>query len=107
MNTTRTERGPDFVPVVVHVPDHGRLTCVFYRALMRAKMKQIEAFFPLVFFLFRVLNPSRLKGFPSSFFFPLLLRARKRIKRTRNARRDACFVYKKRQHERYFLPFIG
>ena len=50
MNTTRTERGPDFVPVVVHVPDHGRLTCVFYRALMRAKMKQIEAFFPLVFF---------------------------------------------------------
>jgi len=28
MNTTRTERGPDFVPVVVHVPDHGRLTCV-------------------------------------------------------------------------------
>ncbi len=38
---------------------------------MRAKMKQIEAFFPLVF-LFRVLNPSRLKGFPSSFFFPLL-----------------------------------
>ena len=73
---------------------------------MRAKMKQTEAFSPS-FFLFRVLNPSRLKGFPSSFFFPLLLRARKRIKRTRNARRDACFAYKKRQHERYFLPFIG
>ena len=34
---------------------------------MRAKMKQIEAFFPLVF-LFRVLNPSRLKGL--FFFFP-------------------------------------
>ena len=34
---------------------------------MRAKMKQIEAFFPS-FFLFRVLNPSRLKGFLPSFF---------------------------------------
>ena len=28
MNTTRTERGPDFVPVVVHVPDHSGITCV-------------------------------------------------------------------------------
>ena len=26
-NTTRTKRGPDFVPVIVHVPDHGRLMC--------------------------------------------------------------------------------
>ena len=57
-------------------------------------------------FIFRVLNPSRLKGF-LLFIFPSFLRARERSKRTRNARRDACFAHKKRQHERYFLPFIG
>ena len=27
INTTGTKRGPDFVTVVVHVPDHGRLMC--------------------------------------------------------------------------------
>ena len=42
--------------------------CVFYRALMRAKMKQIWSFFFSLVFLFRVSNPSYNKAFSLSIF---------------------------------------
>ena len=45
MNTTRTERGPDFVPVVVHVPDHGRLTCVLSSTYARKNEAKLKLFF--------------------------------------------------------------
>lgn len=67
MNTTRTERGPDFVPVVVHVPDHGRLMCVLSSTYARKNEANLKLFF-LPGFLFRVFNPSYNNPFLSPFF---------------------------------------
>ena len=67
MNTTRTERGPDFVPVVVHVPDHGGITCVLSSTYARKNEANLKLFF-LPGFLFRVFNPSYNNPFLSPFF---------------------------------------
>ena len=45
MNTTRTERGPDFVPVVVHVPDHSGIMCVLSSTYARKNEANLKLFF--------------------------------------------------------------
>lgn len=68
MNTTRTERGPDFVPVVVHVPDHSGIMCVLSSTYARKNEANLKLFFLPGFLLFRVFNPSYNNPFLSPFF---------------------------------------
>ena len=100
MNTTRTERGPDFVPVVVHVPDHGRLMCVLSSTYARKNEANLKLFFLPGF----CLGCSTLVTIILfSLHFPSFSRAHKCIKRTLNTHVNTCFVHKKREHERDFL----
>ena len=103
MNTTRTERGPDFVPVVVHVPDHGRLMCVLSSTYARKNEANLKLFFSLVF-LFRVLNPSYNKAFSLSIF--LHFRAHKSALNAHLTRDLIRVLYIKRENTRGTLYLV-